>query len=211
MSTAPVAVLATTTLEFVPCTPRNLTMVLSVQLERYMAIQAYDALETGEAEYRRTLQDTIEAFTWNEEQAEAGLLDVAVFDPRLTGEYLANIGGVTCYINPPDECTNYEAVLTPEGIYVAQLQLGPMHKGIAPRDFRSTHSPLEQGLTVKEGLSVLALRGHDFLSVCYANLPGSSSSDGRVPYLGLDGAGPCLDSHYGDGASSGYGSASRGS
>lgn len=208
-------VLATTTLEFVPAVPRNLPEVLAGQVESYMALGAFDALGSGEAEYRQGLGDAVQAFIeesrWSQELAEAGLLDVAVSDPRPSGEFFAKAGGVYCYITP-DKCTDYEGIVIPSGVYVAQVQLGPKYKGVAPRDVRSqlASSKTEQCFTTKEGLTVVALRGHEFLRTCYMDLAGSISGRGLVPCLDLNDGRPCL--HDGSGrADSRYGSASRGS
>ncbi len=200
--------------EFVPAQPKNLPAVFATQTERYMAIKAYDALGSGEVEYRRMIGEAVGSFIdedrWNFDQVEIGLLNVAVFDPRLLGEFYAKVGGVTRHIDP-DECANYEGVLTPGGVYVAQFQMGKMHPDTKPCDFRVNHNPLEQGMTVKEGLNVLALGGSGFLKVCYSDLSGSSSPDGGVPCLSLDVGKPYLAAYTDGNADPCYGSASRGS
>ena len=207
-------ILATTALEFFPSIPRNLPQVLASQLERYMAIRAFDALNIGEDEYHTTLQNAIEAFIWNEEQAQAGLLDVAIFDCRLTGKYLAKIGGVSCRLHNPDECANREGITTPPGVYIAQIQLGPKWKGLAPFDCLSQFAPCELGMTTKEGLTILALRGREYMRSrlsCCMDLVGSVYEDSTVPHLSPGVDIPFLGGDEGDRPYPNFGSASRGS
>ncbi len=220
------ATFATTTLEFVPSAPGNLYEVLQAQVERYMAIGAYASLELGEVEYRRALQDPVEAYIeqgWSQEQGKVGLLDVGIFDPRLSGEFLAKIENVDCRIKP-DACSNYEGVLvppdtyiikgvlTPADIYVAQIHLGSKWMGVTPNICREAFRSCEQGLTVQEGLTVVALRGHKSLRIFGMALPGSVSEIGSMPYLRLDVVPPYLNDYMNmsDHVFPYWGSASRG-
>ena len=171
---------------------QNLSYVFETQNDRYMTIKAYDALGFGEVEYGKMLEEVAQAFVeeerWSLDQAKKGLTQIAMFDSRLSGEFLAMVSETSCQASP-DECANFESIVTPKGIYIAQFQAGEMHFSIKPCNFRAKCSYLEVPMTVREGLNIVALGGPGFLALpgsvlrYKAILSGSVTPMGNVPYL----------------------------
>ena len=187
----------------------SLDEILASQTTRLIEIGAHKQIGLVEAKYREEAEAAIVASSWSPELAAIGLNEIALVDFRLSGRFLAEAGGVTCYDIDPDECVNYQGVVTPtDQILVIQGQWGSKHRNKAPCWCREHLHELEQGCVVKEGLTVLLYKGERLLQDCYIDLPGSEN--GHVPCLFLNGDGPHLRGANHNDAGLMFGSASRG-
>jgi len=196
-------------LEFRPAEPLNLLEVLEAQVRSLIAIGSPNEAGVTEAKYLDDAMNIARQYVWRLELAEIGFVDAVLVDYRLPGQFLAEAGGVYC-VYPPDDCTLFNAIALPDGIVVAQFQWGTRNKGMSPAWSMEHFSPLEQGGTVKEGLTGFLYGGNDLLRLCYMDLPGSVSPGGFVPYLDLSDGGPYLDDGRADYAYPFCGSVSRG-
>lgn len=189
--------------------PAGLAAILERQASRLIEVGAAAAVKVAEGKYRDQLMAAVNAFLWREDLAAIGLNRLAAVDFRLPGQFLAEAGGITCGI-APDACTLYQGVAVPDRVLVIQGQWGIKYRNKKPRWCRNNFNPLEQGLTVKERLTVHLFEGEALLRECYTDLPGSVSPRGSVPCLSLWGGGPRLGDSSDDVANPGYGSGSRG-
>jgi hypothetical protein len=190
--------------------PTGLLAILESQADRLMGIGAFGEAKVGKGKYRDELMATAKAFVWRPELAAIGLTEMALIDYRLRGQFLAEAGGVYCYIEP-DRCKNFKGVVTPDGVLVIQAQWGPKYRNKKPVWCRSNFHILEQGGVVKEGLTAYLYGGEELLKKCFMDLPGSVSEHGPVPYLYSHDDRPRLNGHFADHAAPRYGSVSRGS
>lgn len=191
--------------------PLGLRDRLNRQIERLVAIDAHQQVGMSADEYQAGLDQVIGDFTWSPDLAGIRLTDVALVDFRLRSGYIAEAGEVYCYYDA-DACPNYDGVVTPDDrAVVIQGQWGPKYRNKKPLWCRSHFHPLEQGLTVKEGLFAYFYEGRSMLDRCYPDLPGSVGPGGVVPCLCWSVDGAELGSNADDSADPDYGSASRGS
>ncbi|MBI3260961.1 hypothetical protein HYZ64_01140 [Candidatus Berkelbacteria bacterium] len=189
--------------------PANLAELLERQVARLVDIGAAKEAKIAEGKYRDELMTGVAAFAWRKDWAAIALNRVAIVDFRLPGAFLADAGGVACYI-APDECTLFQGVVQPDGVAVIQGQWGVKYRKKSPRWCIKNFNPLEQGLTVKERLTVHLYEGEAALREVYTDLPGSVSPGGSVPYLRLWRGEPKLLDGFDGFADPRYGSGSRG-
>lgn len=189
--------------------PTNLAEMFGRQVRHLLDIDAAGQAKVAKGKYRDQLTAAVTAFAWREDWAAIGLNRLAVVDFRLCGQFLAEAGGVTCGI-APDACTLYQGVAQPDGILVIQGQWGAKYRTKSPRWCRKNFNSLEQGLTVKERLTVHLYEGEALLRECYTDCSGSVSPDGSVPCLCLWRVGSRLDADGDGDTDPGFGSGSRG-
>ena len=204
--------MTTTSLEFRPAVPKNLEEVLGFQADKLIEIGMPAEVKVTADEYRNDLAKAIEAFEWKLELAEIGLVNVAICDFRARASFLCEVANIPVgrRYTDPDKCTNFEGIVTPEGIAIVQVQWGKKYANRAPRDVRANHDPAETLGTLAVGLHGLVYEP-TLLQNLYMDLPGSVDADGDVPYLYLGGDEPCLSADYDGDVSSDYGSVSFGS
>lgn len=188
--------------------PAGLLAVLESQVDRLMNICAFNEVKVERGKYLDELGAVAKAFVWRPELAAIGLTEPALIDYRLPGQFLAEAGGVHCYI-APDRCNNFESVETPNGPLVIQAQWGKKYRNQSPRWCREQFHIFEQGGVVKEGLTAYLYGGEELLKKCFMDFPGSVSKHGAVPCLDWIDRLILIDS-FGDNARPRYGSVSRG-
>lgn len=188
--------------------PEDLAVTLERQVACLLDIGAAAQAKVAKGKYCDQLMAAVAAFSWREDWATIGLNRVALVDFRLSGQFLAEAGGVTCGITP-DACTLYQGVTIPDGTLVIQGQWGVKYRNKKPRWCRDNFNPLEQGLTVKERLTVHLYEG-ECLREAYTDCPGSVSPGGSVPYLNLWFDRPRLYVFLDGDANPNFGSGSRG-
>jgi len=192
--------------------PDDLATVLNQQIDRLVKAGAHEQLGLGEDAYRAELEEVVEAFSWRTDWAEIGLHEVVLVDPRLSDQFLADKAGITCYVSP-DDCSNYEGIVTPTMPYVIQMQSGSKYRKRNPVDVRNNFPPIERGIVLSEALCWALYQNYlvDRLRDCYMDIVGSVCPDGSVPYLYLFGDRPVLYACSDDSAYPYYGSGSAGS
>lgn len=189
--------------------PANLAELLERQVARLLGIGAAAEAKVAKGKYRDEIMAAVAAFSWRGDRAAIDLNRLALVDFRLRDHFLAEASGVNEYI-AADECTLYEGVAEPDGLLVVQGQWGVKYRKKSPRWCRINFHPLEQGLTVKERLTVHLFEGDVILRECYADCPGSVSPDGGVPCLRLWFDRPEMSDSSDCRANPSYGSGSRG-
>lgn len=189
--------------------PANSELLFVQQIARFMAVKAWREAGVGKGKYKDELWAAVRSFHYREDLAAIGLTELMLEDGRLRDQFLAEVAETYCYTGF-ERATNYQGITSPSGIVVIQAQWGGKYRNKRPFWCRQNFHPLEQGATIKEGLTGYLHFGKAWLSVCYKDLPGSVSEDGRVPDLYWRGEQAGLGADPGGHAGPGCGSVSRG-
>lgn len=192
--------------------PPDLKKRLERQTKRLVDTEAFKEIRpqiTADM-YHYQCEQAIQAFVWSRPLARICLVDIAIIDFRLRSDFIAEASGVYTGINP-DVCRNFSRVYTPDDcILVIQYQAGRKYQDEEPHWCRRNFHPLEQGMTVKEGLFVYLYEGKSMHERCCLDLSGSVSYTGGVLILGWRGGSYSLLWRAEDNASPCMGSATRG-
>jgi hypothetical protein len=199
-------------LQFRPAEPTNLAEVLGLQAEKLIEIGVPAEVKVVVDKYRNDLMAAIKAFEWKLELVEIGLINVAICDFRARASFLCEVANIPVdrRYTDPDKCTNFEGIVTPEGIAIVHAQFGKKYANHAPCNVRTIHDPTETLGTLTVGLHGLIYEP-TLLNEIYMDLPGSVSARGYVPFLNLSVDELYLNARYGVAALPNYGSVSFGS
>lgn len=169
--------------------PEVLTTILQKQVDRLVEVGAPKEAKQSEDGFRKCLGSAIDRFVEDRPRSVAlariCLVDVAIFDPRLRPEWLADKGEVYIHDSAkPEKCSNYGTIPPPPEIQtVIQAQWGPKYQNEKPIWVRDNLHADEQGLTVWEGLFAYLYNGKRMLDECNLDLIGSVSEYDYVPIL----------------------------
>jgi hypothetical protein len=189
--------------------PANLGLLFEEQIAGFMAVKAWNEAKVSKNKYEEELRAAVQNFQYRKDLAAIGLTGPMIVDGRLRDQFLAEVTETYTYFDL-EQATNYQGITTPSGIQVIQAQWGGKYRNKKTRWCRENFHPLEQGATIKEGLTGYLLFGRAWLAVCYKDLPGSVAEGGRVPCLDWSGGRAGLYGSFTDDARPGFGSASRG-
>ena len=162
--------------------PANLDLLFEQQIARFMAVKAWKEAKVGEGKYKDELWAAVRSFQYREDLAAIGLIELMIEDGRLPDRFLAEVTETYCYTDLA-RARNFEGIATPSGVLVIQAQWGGKYRNRKPLWCRENFHLLEQGGTIKEGLTGYLLFGKAWLATCYKDLPGSVSGRGNVPSL----------------------------
>lgn len=178
--------------------PTNLSETLARQVDRLIAVGAFKVVKANRDKYRDELMEIANTFVWRPELAAIGLDQVALVDYRLSGRFLAEVGGVTTFANSaPNEYHNCKGIITPNSAIVIQAQWGSKHQSKKPFLDPKNFHVFEQGGVVKEGLTAFLFEGEKLIKECSMCLCGSVHHDGPVPYFSWCGNRPEINDYYG--------------